>query len=433
MKIQISISANIVNNDEIKEYLESMQDFAKTPQAAKWLTSNVRNYIIKQDTQKDKLTGLALDPYTKAKRTDPVWLKEGLKEGKEFHTALLTPAFKQNIEHALGYINTVPDPVRISIPDAITLGNKLISEENAKAGSGEDPTKLKVLHTFNNGFKWVQLETKKQLEREGKLMNHCVGSNGQRYINDTLAKKIQIWSLRDKKNIPYCTIEYNVKSKKVFQIKGPSDLGVQSKVIPYCHKFLTAMVKQKVISSFDTSDLQLIGVLEQDGVWYNMYELPENFKVNSSLNLIGTTVNHLPKGLKVSGDLDLPGNLLNLKEQQEQRNVMTELPEGLTVSGIIRFNGTPIKSLPAGLIAQGVNLDLTNITELPEGMFITNLILNRNTTKLPNTLKVQTIRFNEAPIDSIPPGVRIGKEASGANPKLTKALRELVPVINVRE
>lgn len=56
-----------------------------------------------------------------------------------------------------------------------------------------------VFHDFKDGFQIVTLKSKASYEREGKFMSHCVSSY--------YGRSSKIYSLRDEKNLPHCTIE----------------------------------------------------------------------------------------------------------------------------------------------------------------------------------------------------------------------------------
>ena len=85
-------------------------------------------------------------------------------------------------------------------------------------------TDYEVYMDFNDGFKIVKLISKPCYEREWKLMSHCVWSY---YGRDTT-----IYSLRDSKNNPHCTIEnWN-------QIKGKWNWKIDPKYVDYIVKFL---------------------------------------------------------------------------------------------------------------------------------------------------------------------------------------------------
>jgi hypothetical protein len=82
----------------------------------------------------------------------------------------------------------------------------------------------KIILDFKDGFKIVQLVGKNAYEREGYLMRHCVASY--------YGKDVKIYSLRDKNNIPHCTIEQDS------QIKGKGNGHIHPKYIGYVVNFL---------------------------------------------------------------------------------------------------------------------------------------------------------------------------------------------------
>ena len=77
---------------------------------------------------------------------------------------------------------------------------------------------------FKDWFKIVTLKSESSYIREGKLMSHCVGSY---YGRDKI-----IYSLRDSKNNPHCTIEHGQ------QIKGKGNWNIDPKYIDYIVQFL---------------------------------------------------------------------------------------------------------------------------------------------------------------------------------------------------
>ena len=76
-------------------------------------------------------------------------------------------------------------------------------------------------------FKWVMVFSQKALEREGKLMSHCVGS----YCDLVKSGHSKIYSLRDKKNEPHCTVE--VSGKSIIQMQGKGNGSVDKKYVKY--------------------------------------------------------------------------------------------------------------------------------------------------------------------------------------------------------
>ena len=93
--------------------------------------------------------------------------------------------------------------------------HKSISEKGK--GSFYLPLKpANIVHNFKNGWKIVNVNNENDLNVEGSLMHHCVGS----YSDQVEDNQIKILSLRDPSNKPHVTIECSQDMKEVFQIKG---------------------------------------------------------------------------------------------------------------------------------------------------------------------------------------------------------------------
>ena len=81
-----------------------------------------------------------------------------------------------------------------------------------------------IVKDFWDGFKFVKLISQNAYNREWKLMSHCVASYFWRNVN--------IYSLRDEKNLPHCTIEENQ------QVKWKWNWSIDPKYVDYIVKFL---------------------------------------------------------------------------------------------------------------------------------------------------------------------------------------------------
>ncbi len=99
----------------------------------------------------------------------------------------------------------------------------------------------------------------------------------------------------------------------------------------------------------------LCHVIDVNGDWYKLDELPNGLTVVGDLYLQHTNITHLPEGLNVGGNLCLQGTNI------------THLPEGLKIGGNLDLYGAEITHLPEGLTVGGyLDLQGTNITHLPE-------------------------------------------------------------------
>jgi hypothetical protein len=172
----------------------------------------------------------------------------------------LSAEFKTNIEHALGYLKTVDDPLFVNVQDAIEKGNLLIAEQNALVVDDEEARELEVVLNLSDGFKVVNLTTTKQLKREGKMMNHCVGNDNQMYIDRVARRMLQIWSLRDAENNPWCTIEYTPSTREIGQIRGRENQPVLPEYIPYCKELFRNQVIDNRVDYFNNREMLNIGI-----------------------------------------------------------------------------------------------------------------------------------------------------------------------------
>ena len=72
---------------------------------------------------------------------------------------------------------------------------------------------------FDDGFRWVDVQTEVCLQHEGTVMGHCVGQGG--YTQGVQAGTTKILSLRDANNNPHATIEGN--SDKAIMVPRNAD------------------------------------------------------------------------------------------------------------------------------------------------------------------------------------------------------------------
>lgn len=140
--------------------------------------------------------------------------------------------------------------------------------------------------------------------------------------------------------------------------------------------FLTNTLKPKTYAD-DAHSGRDTGLIEQDGIYYDIYDLPKNLHIRGDLHLEDSDIERLPEGLRVDGMLnvqstrslrELPKNL-KVGDILVSGSALTELPEGLEIlHGSLNLKATQIAKLNKGLIVPG-DLDIrrTPITELPEG------------------------------------------------------------------
>lgn len=157
--------------------------------------------------------------------------------------------------------------------------------------------------------------------------------------------------------------------------------------------------------------------------------LPKGLKVTGNLNLTSTQTKYLPAGLQVGGSLNLGDTLitslpsgLKVSGSLSLRDTkVTSLPPDLKVDGSMFLAGSSISSIPAGLKVGGeLSLNRTPITSLPTGLQTAGSLSLVNTaiTSLPAGLKVgMHLHIFGTKITSLPPDLSLGGSIHGLDPK----------------
>ena len=142
------------------------------------------------------------------------------------------------LEHIVDYFISDAAPKRLqkmSIGDAKRKANEWM-KSNQKKGSNlvDNNEDIEMVFGFEDGSFIAKLKTKKAFQREGYLMNHCLG--GYSISND-----IHIYSYRDNKNMPHATFEVRKNSDEIVQIKGKGNGDIHHKYIEPVLAFLESL------------------------------------------------------------------------------------------------------------------------------------------------------------------------------------------------
>jgi hypothetical protein len=155
------------------------------------------------------------------------------------------------VEHILDYLISKDAPKRLlkmSYAAALSNADKWSKAKQKKGRNLEDTDKdIKTIHEFDFGFKIVKLLSESAYKREGFLMRHCLGGY-------SLSGDRDIYSLRDKKNEPHCTLEVLKNRDEVTQIKGKGNGSIHPKYINYIMTFFETVNKK-----LNTNDMRNLG------------------------------------------------------------------------------------------------------------------------------------------------------------------------------
>ncbi len=173
--------------------------------------------------------------------------------------------------------------------DAAKKWHENMAEELAKRNRGKELLQkslvgVKHIMDLPNNMSAYQLMTSEALDFESEYMGHCVGKGG--YDSGVQDGSIEIYSIRDEHGEPHATLE--VCGKEVHQIKGKQNKAPIRKYVPAIKHFVESQ-KLDVVH-----DLKNLGLIKQDGKYYDIYNLPMGFVVTGDLDLRGMGLTELP-------------------------------------------------------------------------------------------------------------------------------------------
>ena len=223
------------------------------------------------------------------------WDKKDFEAGtlKQFNPSYM---LQEKIKHVIDWLKDIPIDQYQSlrgiqnIDIAYEHANRYFAAKNKKASDIEDEEGREIVYTFPDGMFFAKLNSSQCLDREGKLMQHCVGS----YATRVQKGSVVIYSLRDKKNQPHATLE--ARGKEIFQIKGKQNEAPVEKYIPYIKEFVLK-------NNFDVEeDEQNIGLIRLNDKLYDLYDT-NNWpsKINGNIEIHGLNSLKIEKNLEVDG------------------------------------------------------------------------------------------------------------------------------------
>lgn len=276
---------NVLNVEDVERELRRHAARLYHEPARLWMMTVARNYVLGKLTEKDinanfrelclckyrailpKVANKRHAPEKHDPKSLPPWAVNALRNGEKllwFDTEQCRRRTLWSVMEiiAMWFNNWKASDTRlrridrISFPvavDAAVLWHKDVSE-NIWYYVTDKPSEIK---RYANGFRWVRLVKALQFEREGKLLNHCVG-NGN-YFNNWQSGSAEYYSLRDINNKPRVTIEVTIdtsplRKKAVRQCKGFSNSRPSDELQPFILDLLEEM-KWPVIG-----DAHFIGV-----------------------------------------------------------------------------------------------------------------------------------------------------------------------------
>ena len=180
-----------------------------------------------------------------------------------------------------------------------------------------------------NGYYFVILYGSDALQYCGKHMHHCIQND---YWANAIKKPEQeLYSLRDANGEPHLTLE--IYNGVVLQCQGRSHTAPNPMLREMVRKFIAK-------NHFEIPDTngwnKHIAYIKQDGVLYDVFNLPNNFVLNDAMDLCGMGLDKLPEMSTITVSSNFVCATNNLSD-------LTGAPH--TVAGDCQFSGNPLVSL----------------------------------------------------------------------------------------
>lgn len=206
------------------------------------------------------------------------------------------------VQEALDYFNKKP-----------AFDERLSALQSEWAGFIQEQTgRIETVMQLSDNYRIVRLLDESVLKREGHALKHCMRHDDANMANAPYRarvrdkdKKWHYYSLRDKHNNPRATIEIDRDNGIITQCRGALNIP-PSKYLPYVIDF----IEQQQLGTSNICGST--GLIQQDGQFWNIYTLPDNFTVYGDYSLEGCKTDPpLPK--RIYGDLNISGSrIVNL-------------------------------------------------------------------------------------------------------------------------
>lgn len=225
----------------------------------------------------------------------PDWLLAAAQRGDDLYHILSTAqlqALRSRIVHVTDWFDallkvvgdeTEPEGERLAARrlldkrDRYTLeaadqkANEWFAQRQQTYHESLEETGTSEVMKFSTGYRWVRITDPRALDREGSIMQHCVGGGG--YDDGIAADTIRIYSLRDPQNLPHITVEmihdYGAVPPiwVVNQAKGKQNEQPAPKYQGYVLPLLQALMPTAVTTS-DLDGIDIGDVPRRDKFWF---------------------------------------------------------------------------------------------------------------------------------------------------------------------
>lgn len=350
------------------------------------------------------------------------------------------------------------DLSRISVPQLIKNVASL-NKELTKCTNVNDEEGIEIIHQYDDKFSWVKIFGRESLYREGYMMNNCVSNyyddvscnktniyslrdtNNKPhvtlevknnvvtqikgncnlsvkkeytdYVKDFLHNEyVKFNDIDDDEYGNIGLIKINDKWYSVYNL--PEELVVYHNLYLTCRDDEWINLPDSLVVHGDFLDLRNVNILKfpskliADGhvnlSHTRINKLPKEFSCKCGLNLSHTMITELPDNMTINGDLNLAHTgIRKLPNKLYVENTLFLTHDDIDVfpddlyAFYLDLSYTNIKEYPHEIEYKclGLNISHTDITELPDNLFIEGSfdISYTKIKKLPNNLSVNSCLY----------------------------------------
>ena len=203
---QFLVERDVINAKELKAWAKESAARLTDPQAATWYASQLSKYLINRYE-----AGLKTAQFD---AQAPDWVMAKLDAGEQIYTVEPQQELRQQAEQVIDWLNAMTAEnsspnLRMTWEDAVEAQHEwhrdIARQSRVTELTAEQMGGIVTIMEFEDGFRWVDVQTEVCLQHEGTVMGHCVGQGG--YTQGVKEGTLKILSLRDGNNNPHATIE----------------------------------------------------------------------------------------------------------------------------------------------------------------------------------------------------------------------------------
>lgn len=350
-------SADHLLEELIRERL-SLMEGDRPREIEGWMRSTARKHWIRTGPATEVSESRARD-LTKERP----WVMSAFQAGNLVELSLGGPQ-RQEMMEIIDALMGLPDLRlgRLSYEQALTKAKDWHERLVASQALEEDPEGIVEFRAMAEGWRWVEVRSRKALNREGAMLKHCVGS----YAEAVEKGRCRIYSLRDPSNKPKLTIEAieekasgepaskpeEVKRVRWAQVRGFANELPSLEMAPALRE-LEAQWKSMSVELAGGSDLIETGMIIRKGKLTLIEELEAGTELEGWMRFR----RRMPKNLShlkfrdpvIIIDALIEEPLRIQSKEVELKNcrggeLRVEAPERLTVSGVQGFEAISVSA-----------------------------------------------------------------------------------------